>query len=264
MSRGGRDRSSRGSRRPPFATVEVASDQDVPARIEADPRRPGGRLLTLGHQDASYVDVDDPTHLDWPYVRRIGDVVDLVRPADVLHLGGGAATLARYVEATVPRARQEVVEIDPVVVELARTHLGLRSHPRLRVRVGDAAVLLPKRPDASLDLVICDAFDPSGTIPPALTTPSFVAEAARVVRPSGVYVLNVVDTRGLPLARTHADTFAAAFTHVAVVVPRSILRNRAGGNVLVLASQTRLPLVDLRAKAASSTDREEVLPHPLP
>ncbi|HWT92455.1 MAG TPA: fused MFS/spermidine synthase, partial [Solirubrobacteraceae bacterium] len=253
-----------GARRPPFAGVEAESPQDVVARVEGDAARPGGRLLTLGAQDASYVDLDDPTYLDWPYVRRIGDVIDAVRPADVLHLGGGAGTLARYVEATLPRSRQEVVEIDPVVVALAREHLGLRSHPRLRVRVGDAAVLLPKRPDATLDLVVCDAFDPLGTIPPALVTAEFARECARVLRPGGVHVVNVVDTRGLPLAREHAATFASAFADVAVVVPRAILRHRAGGNVLLLASSARLPLDTLRTAAASSPDREEVHAWPLP
>lgn len=196
-------------------------------------------------------------------MRRIGDVIDAVRPGSVLHLGGGAGTLARYVEATLPRARQEVVELDPVVVSLAREHLGLRSHPRLRVRVGDAAVLLPKRPDASVDLVICDAFDPSGHIPPALVEPAFARECARVLRPGGVHVFNVVDTRGLPLAREHAPTFAAAFPHVALVVPRAVLRHRAGGNVLLLASAAPLPLDRLRAAAASSPDREELLRWPL-
>jgi spermidine synthase len=234
------------------------------ARIEPDPARPGGRLLVLGRQDASYVDLDDPTHLAWPYVRRIGDVIDAVRPPgapiDALHLGGGGATLARYVAATRPRSRQEVVELDPVVVELAKAHLGLRPHPRLRVRVGDAADLLPRRADRTLDLVVCDAFDAEGRVPPALTTPELAAEAARVLRPAGVYVLNVVDGRGMPLAREHAATLGGCFAHVAVVVPRSVVRRRAGGNVLVLASQQPLPLDELARRAAASPDREEVLP----
>jgi spermidine synthase len=234
------------------------------ARIEPDPRRPGGRLLTIGHQDASYVDLDDPTHLDWPYVRRIGDVADLVRapraPIDAVHLGGGAATLARYVAATRPRSRQVVVELDEAVVALAREHLGLRSHPGLRVRVGDAAALLPRRPDAVADLVITDAFDPEGNVPGALTTEAFAAELRRVLRPSGVHVLNVVDARGAPLARAHAATLATAFDHVALVAPRSMLRMRAGGNALVLASGAPLPLAALAARASGSPDREEVLP----
>ena len=221
-------------------------------------------MLALGHQDASYVDLADPAHLEWPYVRRIGDVVDVFRPAgsaiDAVHLGGGAATLARYVEATRPRSRQVVVESEIAIVEVAREHLGLRTHPRLRVRVGDAAALLPKRPDASVDLVITDAFDRPSEIPAALTTPAFAGELARVLRPSGIHVLNVVDVRGVPEARRHAATLAEAFDHRAVVAPRAMLRNRAGGNALVLASNSPLPLKPLAARAAGSVDREEILP----
>lgn len=221
-------------------------------------------MLALGHQDASYVDLADPEHLEWPYVRRIGDVVDVFRPAgsaiEAVHLGGGAATLARYVEATRPRSRQVVVEREIAVVEVAREHRGLRTHPRLRVRVGDAAALLPKRPDASVDLVITDAFDRPSEIPAALTTPAFAAELARVLRPTGIHVLNVVDVRGVPEARRHAATLADAFAHRAVLAPRAMLRNRAGGNALVLASNSPLPLRALADRAAGSVDREEIVP----
>jgi SAM-dependent methyltransferase len=252
-------------RRAPGVVVETAVAGGL-ARIEPDPRRPGGRMLTIGAQDASYVDLDDPGHLEWPYVRRIGDVVDLFRPERsaivAVHLGGGAATLARYVEATRPRSRQVVVEVDEAVVALARAHLGLRTHPRLRVRVGDAAVLLPRRPDATVDLVVIDAFDGAGAVPPALTTPAFAAEVRRVLRPSGVAVLNVVDRSGAPLARRHAATLRRAFGHVALVLPRAMARNRAGGNALVLASPAPLPLRALAVRAAGSPDREEVLPVP--
>lgn len=233
-------------------------------RVEPDPHRPAGRTLLLGHQDASYVDLGDPTHLQWPYVRRIGDVIDVFRPPggaiDAVHLGGGAATLARYVEATRPRSRQVVVEREPAIVEVAREHLGLRTHPRLRVRVGDAAVLLPRRPDDTLDLVITDAFDRPSEIPASLTSPAFARELARVLRPAGVHVLNVVDTRGVPLARHHASTLAGAFARRALVAPRAMLRNRAGGNALVLASNAPLPLRALADRAAGSVDREEVVP----
>jgi SAM-dependent methyltransferase len=242
--------------------VEVETAAGV-VRIEPDPRRPGGRLLTIGAQDASYVDLDDPTYLDWPYVRRIGDVIDVFRPAGsaivAVHLGGGAGTLARYVEATRPRSTQEVVEVSEELVVLAREHLRLRSHPRLRVRVGDAAVVLPKRPSASVDLVVTDAFDRPASIPEALTTDAFAGELARVLRPSGVHVLNVVDRPGAPLARRHGATLARRFAHVALLAPRAMLRDRAGGNALVLCSASALPVRALQDRLAGSMDREELV-----
>lgn len=233
------------------------------ARVEPDPRRPGGRTLVLDEREASYVDLDDPTYLAWPYVRRIGDVVDLMRPPgtalDVLHLGGGACTLARYVAATRPRSAQEVVEIDEGLVALARAHLGLRTSPRLRVRVGDAAALLPRRPDTTLDLVVADAFD-GPDVPQALRSAAFASEARRVLRPRGVLVLNVVDAPPLPIAREAADALRGAFASVLAVAPRKVLRGRGHGNVVLVASSGALPAGELAARAAASPDREELLP----
>ena len=89
-------------------------------------------------------------------------------------------------------------EHDPGVLALAREHLGLRTSPRLRVRVLDAADGLARRPDASADLVIGDAFVRQD--PAALTGLAAAAEIRRVLRPGGIHVLNVVDARGLPLS----------------------------------------------------------------
>jgi spermidine synthase len=228
------------------------------ARVERDPRRRGGRFLLLDERESSHVDLDDPTWLEFAYLRRIGDVVDELRPRDAVHLGGGACTLARYVQATRRGATSEVYERDEGVLRVAREHLGLRTHPRLRVRIGDAAALLPRRPDASADLVVGDAFV-GRDVPESLTTRAFTEEVRRVLRPAGVYALNVDDAAPLPLARRHAATLGDVFEHLAVVAPRPLLRGRGGGNVVLLASRAPFPVAALRRRAAGSFDREEVL-----
>jgi SAM-dependent methyltransferase len=211
-----RRRARRGRARAAAQVVEAPTS----LRVEPDPRRPGGRTLVVDEREASYLDLDDPSLLAWPYVRRIGDVIDAFRPPgtaiDAVHLGGGACTLARYVAATRPRSAQEVIEIDEGLVAFARAHLGLRTSPRLRVRVGDAVALLPRRPDRSVDLVVGDAFD-GPDVPPALLTAPFAREFARVLRPRGVYVLNVVDAPPLPVARAAAGALRSAFASLAVV-----------------------------------------------
>ena len=122
------------------------------AEVVADPRRPSARTLLLDGREAGQVDLADPRRLTFAYMRRIADLIDAFRPPgtalDVLHVGGGACALARYVEATRPRSRQLVWEIDAGVVALAREHLGLRATPRLRVKVGDAAELIRARAGA--------------------------------------------------------------------------------------------------------------------
>jgi spermidine synthase len=230
----------------------------VEIRVERDPRRRTGRFLLLDGRESSHVDLADPTWLEFAYMRRIADVADVVRPRDVVHLGGGACTLARYIAATRRGSAHEVYERDEGVLRVARAELGLRTHPGLRVRIGDAASLLPRRPAASADMVIGDAFV-GLDVPEALTTPGFTAHVARVLRPSGVYALNVDDAGPLPHARRHLRTLAAELEHVAAVAPRPLLRGRGGGNVVLLASRAPLPLDELRRRVAGSVDREEVV-----
>ena len=244
-----------------FEPVEVRTAFAL-ARVERDPRRPSGRVLLLGQQEASYSDVADPSRLEWSYVRRIGDVVDLYRPprsaVDVVHVGGGAGTLARYVAATRPGSRQELYEIDHDVAKLAREHLGLRPGPRLRVRVGDGAALLRRRAGASADLVIGDAFT-GPLVPPALLAPEHAAEVRRVLRPSGVYVVNLVDQRDLADAAGQSRRLRGLYAHVAAIAPRKVLRRRAAGNVILVASAAPLPLRALARRASASLDREQVV-----
>ncbi len=254
-----RGRERRG--RPAPAPVEQRTAYAL-AEVVADPRRPSARTLVLDGREAGQVDLADPRRLAFAYMRRIADLVDAFRPPgtalDVLHLGGGPCALARYVEATRPRSRQLVWEIDAGVVALARAHLGLRLSPRLRVTVGDAAELIRARPERSADLVIGDAFD-GPDVPAALSTAAFVADVRRVLRPAGVYALNVVDLPPLDAVRTHDALLRAAFTHVVWVAPPGVLRGRTPGNVVLLASATELPLVALRRAATDAVPREQIL-----
>jgi spermidine synthase len=257
MNRRGRERRARPApapveQRTPFALAEVL----------ADPRRPSSRTLLLDGREAGQVDLADPRRLEFAYMRRIADLVDAFRPpgtaVDAVHVGGGAFALARYVAATRPRSRQEVLELDPGVVALAREHLGLRPSPRLRVRVGDAAELLRRRADRSADLVIGDAFD-GPHVPAQLAGREFAGEVARVLRPAGVYALNVIDVPPLAAVAGHDAVLRAVFAHVAWVGPPGVLRARAPGNVVLLAAAAPLPLAALRRAAAAAVPREQLL-----
>jgi SAM-dependent methyltransferase len=257
VNRRGRERRGR----PAPAPVERRTDHAL-AEVVADPGRPSTRTLLLDGREAGQVDLNNPRRLGFAYMRRIADLIDAFRRegtgVDVVHIGGGAGALARYVEATRPRSRQLVFELDPGVVALARQHLGLRATPRLRIKVGDAAALLPGLQDGSADLVIGDAFD-GPYVPAPLSTPAFAAQVRRVLRPSGVYALNVIDVPGLEAVHAHDEVVAGVFGHVAWVAPPGVLRGRAPGNVVLLASGVPLPLVALRRAAAGAVPREQVL-----
>ncbi|HWK27412.1 MAG TPA: fused MFS/spermidine synthase [Solirubrobacter sp.] len=263
MSAGGRRGGSRGRARrgrPAPAPVAVQTEHAL-AEVIADPHRPSSRTLLLDGREAGQVDLQDPRALAFAYMRRIADLIDAFRPPgtaiDVLHVGGGACALPRYVDATRPRSHQLVFELDPGVVALARAHLGLRAFPRLRVRVGDAADLIGACEPRSFDLVIGDAFD-GPHVPARLSTAAFAAQVRRVLRPAGAYALNVIDVPPLDEARAHAALLQAAFAEVAWVAPPGVLRGRAPGNVVLLASAVTLPLAALRRAAAAAVPREQV------
>ena len=144
-------------------------------------------MLVLDDLRHSYVDLDDPRHLEFDYTRWIGDALDAMRPAgrplDALFVGGGGFTLPRYVAATRPGSRSRVLEVDPQLVDLARERLGpARPARRCAVRTGDARVTLRDEPDDSADVVVGDAFG-GRTIPWHLATAEFVADVRRVLRP---------------------------------------------------------------------------------
>src|SRR5258705_3960595 len=112
------------------------------AELCPDGGRPGRWTLLLDGYPQSALDVDEPRRLDFEYMRRIASVVDAMAPIatrlSVLHLGGGALTMPRYVAATRPGSVQRVVELDAALIDFVRRELPLPRGADIRVRAADA------------------------------------------------------------------------------------------------------------------------------
>ena len=215
------------------------------ARVEPDGARTGGRLLRLDTLRHSYVDLDDPSHLEFGYTQRFAAVIDATAPPgslDVLHIGGGGFTMPRYLAATRPGTASTVLEIDGRLVELDRDQLGLGAVPGVDVRVGDGRILVADVRDASQDVVLGDAFG-GLAVPWHLTTVEAVREVRRVLRPDGVYVVNVIDYPPIRFAKAEVATLLDVFDHVEVLASPEALDGRAGDNFVLVASGR--PLGDL-------------------
>lgn len=217
------------------------------ARVELDGARPGGRLLRLDTLRHSYVDLDDPTFLEFRYARVFAEVIDATAPGgplDAVHIGGGGFTMPRYLAATRPGTQNTVLEIDGRLVELDRDQLGLDEVPGVDVRIGDARILLGAIADGSQDVVLGDAFG-GLAVPWHLTTVEAIREVRRVLRPGGVYVINVIDYPPTRFAKAETATLLEVFDHVAVLAPQAALDGVDGDNFVLVASMRELPLTPL-------------------
>jgi hypothetical protein len=210
--------------------------------VERDPARPTGRLLRQGDMDSSYVDLADATHLEFEYMRWARIVLRATRARHVVHVGGAACALPRALAAEWPEGRQEVCELDPEVLEIARTHMGLRRAPGLKVRQVDGREFVAAQADGAFDAVVIDAFL-GARIPRRLITVQALADVARV---APLALVNVVDDRAHRVVHTVAAGLLRAYPRV------SCLGGRVG-NTLVVGSRDELPLDRISAEAAGDS-----------
>ncbi|GAA1706843.1 fused MFS/spermidine synthase [Microbacterium sediminicola] len=219
------------------------------ARIVRSPYA-GGWELDVDGTPQSHVDLDDPTHVHFEYVARMAAVIDQIGQSGqvitAIHLGAGAYTLPRYIEATRPGSRQQVVEIEPALVDLVRAELPLPS-PRaggsIRTRVGDARTVLGKLPEGlvgAADLLVSDVYA-GARIPAHVTSVEFYRLAARFLSATGILLVNIADGAGLAFARRQVATIREVLPHIALLAEVQILKGRRFGNLVVAASASPLP-----------------------
>lgn len=230
---------------PPPCDVETAYHC---ARVVTDPLRPSGRTLRMDTLFHSYVDLEDPAYLEFSYTRSFAAVFDAARPSeplDALHIGGGGFSIPKYIDFTRPGSDNLVLEIDQGVVDLDVKSLGLVLGQGIEARVGDGRVGLADQPDDSRDLVVEDAFG-GLAVPWHLTTVETAREISRILRPDGIYLVNVIDFAPLLFARAEAATIAEVFPHVALISRPDVLDGRGGDNLVMVASERPLPIDKIR------------------
>lgn len=242
MGRRVRDRVDNGAPVSEVPGVELLADAD----------RSASWFLLVEGTPQSHVDLADPGYLDFSYMRRIAHAADLVAPAgepvEVLHLGAGALTLARYVAHTRPGSRQRAVDVDAPLVEMVRRRLPWDRRARLRVGIGDAREWITARHTDSADLVISDVFVGART-PARLTSVEFYSEMARVLRPDGLLVVNIGDGYALEHTRRQVATAREALPHVVLTAEPGVMRGRRFGNLVLTASHNPLPVDELGQRA---------------
>jgi len=217
------------------------------ATITPDRWVDGAYTLTVDGTPQSHVNLDDPSQLFFEYVQRMGYVINLIgdpgEPITAVHLGAGALTLPRYIEATRPGSRQQVIEIETDLVDLVRAELPWTRSASIRVRHGDARAVMEKLPAGirgTVDLLVVDVFSGSRT-PAHVTSLEFYTAAVSLLSERGILLANIADGPGLAFARGQAATLEAAIGHVAALAETQVLKGRRFGNIVLVGSASPLP-----------------------
>jgi hypothetical protein len=216
---------------------------------------PRAFTLRIGRTDQSYVDLDDPLRLEFDYVQRLADVLDSVtEPGQrlrVVHIGGAAMTLPRYIAATRPSSAQIVLEPDVELTAFVRRHLPLPVRSGIKVRGTDGCRGIAELRDGYADLVIIDAFV-GARVPAELTTNEFLEDARRSLSDHGVIILNLTDRGPLGYARRVLAGVRQVFPHMLLCAESSTLKGRRFGNVIIAGGGTALPYSAIAERAGQS------------
>lgn len=225
-----------------------------PGRLIRDPYQPDAWIVRIDGTDHSFIDLGDPTHLEFDYVAHIGHHLDLHAPPGqrmgVVHIGGAGMTLARYVAATRPSSPQIVLEPDAVLTAEVRAVAPLPRNSGIKVRAVDGRAGLAVMPDDYTDVVIVDAFD-GASVPGELVTVECFTEIARVLHSDGLLVLNLADQE-LAWTKAVMAGLQEVFGHTTLSAEPRTFRGRRYGNLIAGASTAPLPLDELVRRAARS------------
>ena len=218
--------------------------------------------LHLDHLVHSYADLDDPSHLEYGYLRTFRDVVAWTasqRPVfRLLFIGGGGYTLPRLVDTFHPEAQVDVVEIDPAVTRVAHRFFGIGRDTAIRT-INEDARWFAMRGGEPYDAIFIDAFNDL-SVPYHLTTREFTSQLQTMLRPNGALVVNVIDdfNKGRFLAsytRTLQSVFGERNVGVLMDAPEDmqssrstfvVLASRHAGSIAAQSAAHSLPQAELQ------------------
>jgi spermidine synthase len=185
-------------------------------------------IMTFGHNRRFYTEsIYDTTNdlaLPVTYTRFMTVGLAYASAADnLLEIGFGGGRTAWYLHKHMPALDITCVELDPAVVELAKTHFGVRPEPKFKITVSDGRNYLVKSRE-TWNVIMIDAYR-GPFVPFHLLTEEFYKVVKSKLKPGGVVVQNVEPTT--MMFDSAVATIQKVFANVEVY--------DAGGNIVTVA-----------------------------
>ncbi|MBI4493491.1 MAG: fused MFS/spermidine synthase [Chloroflexi bacterium] len=209
------------------------------------------KSLVLDHLIHSYVKLGDPSYLGYEHEQVQAEVTRFVaaRAAQphVLVIGGGGYTYPRWVEAFVPSASVEVVEIDPGVTEVVYRDLGLARDTRIVSHNLDGRQFVHELAlRKHYHLVVQDAVNDL-SVPYHILTKEYNDYIRAVLTDDGIYLLTVIDLyRDGQLLRSAIRTMLRTFPSVQLLAASPTWTSGGSSVFVISGSSGKLDLEAMR------------------
>jgi len=192
--------------------------------------RDGVRYLKCNMHPQSAMRLDDPLHVEYEYVRGMISTITFRETfPEILMVGLGAGTLPAFLSTYYPETAIDIVELDPMIVEVARKYFGFAESPHTRIYVNDGRIHIRKALK-KYDIIFLDAYY-GDSVPFHLTTREFLELVKQRLKPGGIVVSNL----WAPWANQYYD--AQAKTYQAVFGELYLLRTAVGNVIFVAAAE---------------------------
>lgn len=184
--------------------------------------------MMFGHNRKLYTEsvanTNDEKELPVEYTRYM-TVALAYRPdfERILEIGLGGGSTAWYIHKTFPQSTITVVELDPIVVELAQKYFFIKPVENFQIEVLDGRMFLT-RTTSKYDIIMIDAYR-GPFVPFHLLTKEFFQKAKERLSPGGIVAQNVEPTT--MLYDSAITTIASVFENVEIY--------RASGNYVAIA-----------------------------
>jgi spermidine synthase len=165
----------------------------------------------------------------------------------VLMEGLGGGSTPRAYQHYYTNVMVDVVEIDPVVVEVAKKHFSVAETPQLKININDGRVFLRQTTNI-YDVILMDAYSTTrygSSLPRQLATKEFFTLASQHLSTNGVLAYNVIGQ----IQGFRATLIGAMYRTLSEVFPHVYMFPAVESqNVVFVATKSAEPFTAARAE----------------